>query len=368
MNTAPNYRVQLWSMDASTFGPSVLLADFESAKNIGWSSWLNEVSSAFFTIDSDDAKLIPLRGRKGRCHVKIYRGSDLVWAGWWLEYDANPRDVVFYAYSYLAGLYWLTTDWATEYTSAQIDTIVSAQWTRAKTTHTYSNLNWVTTGTIQAPVTTSGGATPIVLPLYSVYYKKILSVMQEMAALGASDTTNAVWFEITPSGTFNFWKNKQTDQADVVWNYGDGLVSSYADYTLASSYRNDLLGVGASPNDPTLRSRQTAGVDSLGDWGRRQQPVFYSFVRDATEIERITKQRLSLAARQDINLGLSFYPNAVIPPGATGAGFALADRVKARVVHGLTNVNAYFRVVGVQVLYLRGQEYLRVRLQDRPGS
>jgi hypothetical protein len=366
VSTAPSYRVELWTMHATTFGPSVLLADFENAKNVGWSNWLNEVASAFFTLDAGDAKLAAIRSYKGRAHVKIYRGSDLVWAGLWLEHDQNDRDVILYAYSYLACLYMTLTDWATEWTSQQINTIVSDLWTRAKTTLSSSLVNWVTTGTIEAPVTTSGGGTAIVLPLYSVYRKKILLVLQEMAALGASDTTNAVWFEITPAGVFNFWKNKQTDQSDVVWNYGDSIVSGFQDLSLASSYRNVLYGVGASPNDPTLQVTKTGA--SLASWGRRETPVFYSFVRDATEIDRITAQRLALAERSDIALGLSFYPNAVIPPGATGAGFALADRVKVRINHGLTNVDAMFRVVGVQVLYMRGQEYLRARVQERPGS
>lgn len=366
MNTAPKYRVEVWSFAASTFAPSVLLAQFENAKNVGWSSWLNEVSSAFFTIDKDDPKLAAIRGYKGKAHVRIYRGSDLVWAGWWLEHDANKRDVILYAYSYLAGLFWLCSDWGTEWTSQQINTIVSDLWTRAKTTLTNSMLNWITTGTIEAPVTTSGGATPIVLPFYTVFHKKILLVFQEMAALGASDTTNAVWFEITPAGTFNFWKNRQTDQANTVWRYGDGIVSGYQDLTLHSSYRNDLLGVGASPNDPTLRYQSTGS--QLATYGRRQAPVFFSYVRDATELERATKLRRALAERADIALGLDFFPNAVIPPGATGAGFNLADRVKAQVDDGLTSIDAYFRVVGAQVLWLRGQEYVRARLQERPGS
>jgi hypothetical protein len=353
-------------MNASTFGPDTLLAEFQDAKNVGWSSWLSEVSSAFLTVDADDPKLASVQAYKGRAHMKIYRDSDLVWAGWWLESDGNERDIVMYGYSYLAGLYWTLTDWDTEYTDTQLDTIVSAQWTRAKTTLTYSMLNWIATGTIQAPVTTSGGSTAIVLPFYAVYFKRALLLMQELAALGASDTTNAVWFEITPAGTFNFWKNKQTDQANVVWEYGGDTLAGYSDLSLHSTYRDVLEGVGASPNDPTLRYEAVGA--SLPTWGRRMEPVFYSFVRDATEIERITKQRLALAERADLALGLRFFANKIIPPGATGASFALADRVKVRINRGFTVIDDYLRVTGVQVLYLRGNEYVRTRVQIRPGS
>jgi len=351
-------------MDASDFGPDVLLAEFENVKNVGWSSWLNEVSSAFFTVDADDPKLAAIKDYKDRAHIKIYRNSDLVWAGFWLEYDENDRDVVIYGYSYLAALYWLLTDWGTEFEDDQIDTIVSNLWTRAKTTLTSSMLAWVATGTIEAPVTTSGGSTAIVLPFYSVFKKRILLVFQEMAALGASDTTNAVWFEITPSGTFNFWKNKQVDR-DVVWEYG-GLVAGFSDVHVGTTYRTVLEGVGASPNDAALRVTKT-GL-TLATYGRREEPVFFAFVRDADELDRITDLRLELAERSDIALGLRFKPNAVIPPGATGAGFSLADRVTVRINRGLTEIDGRFRVTGVQVLFLRGSEYVRARVQERPGG
>lgn len=353
-------------MNATTFGPDVLLAEFQDAKNVGWSNWLNEVSSAFFTIDKGDPKLAAIRSYKGKAHIKIYRGTDLLWAGFWLEHDATSRDVILYGYSYLAALFMLTTDWGTEWNSVQINTIVSDLWTRAKTTLTSTLVNWVTTGTIEAPVTTSGGATAIVLPFYQVFYKKILLVLQEMAALGASDTTNAVWFEITPAGTFNFWKNKQTDQSNVVWEFGGNILADYQDINLYSTFRNDLLAVGASPSDPTLRVEKTG--TSIAAYGRRMEPVFFSFVRDATELGRISSQRLALAERADVALALRLYPNAVIPPGATGAAFNLADRVKVRIDDGITNVDDFFRVVGVQCLYLQGNEHLRVRVQDRPGA
>ena len=62
--------------------------------------------------------------------------------------------------------------------------MVSDQWIQAKTTLTNSNLAWVTTGTIQAPVTTSGGGTAIVLPSYKLFQKRILFVFREMSAIG----------------------------------------------------------------------------------------------------------------------------------------------------------------------------------------
>lgn len=360
---APSYRVELWSMDATDFGPDQLIASFENAKNIGWANWLNEVPQAFFTLHTKDPKVALIRSYKGKSHVKIYRDDELVWSGLWLEHDANPVDTILYAYGHLAGLYWTLTDWDTEWADKGIDDIVTDVWTRAKTTLTNTNLKWVTTGTIEAPVTTSGGSTAISIPSYKVFFKRILFVLKELAALGISDTTNTVVFEITPDGTFNFWKNRGADKSSVVYRYGDGKVANYSDISLLANYRNDIQAVGASPNDPTLRW-ESENLTAEAAYGRRQEPIFFSYVRDETELKRATGIRAAKALRTDQAIGLSFFPNAIVPPGATDADFRLSDRVKVMIDDGLTNINKLMMVTGSQVIFTRGVEYTKLRLQD----
>lgn len=368
--TAPHYRCQVFDFAASTYGIGTMIAELSSAKNIGYSDNLNGIPEAFFTLDQDDPLLPLIRGYQGKAHLRILRGSDVVWAGWHgMEMDANERDVIFSAYGYVAGLYALATDWNVQYTSAQVDTIVSAAWTRAKTGISSSPLNFVTTGTIEAPVTTSGGSTAIVLPKYSEFYKRILFVLQEMAALSASDTTNTVVFEITHAAapTFNFWKNRGVTRPDVIWRYGDGLVKGYSHYELPVYKRNDVPAVGSAPNNLLLRYNPTNSSD-ITTYGTRQEPIYLQWVRDQTELQRAAANRLALAVRTPVDLSIRLAPNSVLPPGATGAGFRMSDQVRVIIDRGATNIDDNFLVTGYRVLYLRGNEHMRVNLQQPVGS
>lgn len=362
----PTYRVLVYDMAGANFAKGNLIAEFENAKNVGWADYLNDVPEGFFTVNQDDRKLAALRPHKDNAHILIYRDDDLVHAGMMGEWQANARDVIIYSYGYLAALYLLLTDWALSYTNAQIGTIVSDAWTRAKTTLSSSLVGWCSTGTVQSPVTTSGGATPIVLPTYKAFYKRILFLLREMAALGRGNTTNNVVFEITPSGVFNFWKDKGVDRP-IIWRYGDGVVRDF-DEDMATIYRrNDLMAVGANPNNVLLRQEESDPADILAR-GRRMDTVYFSWVRDSTEMGRALDFRFSLAKRDSTDTTIHFYANKLIPAGATGAQFALADSVHVKVDRGLTNLDGLFQVVGQQVFWVQGQERVRAIVQEVPGS
>lgn len=455
MAATPRYRVQVFDFDGS-FGIGSMLAEFENAKNVGWANYLNEIPEAFFTLDQDDPKVTLLRGKLGRLHVRIYRDDDLVWTGWaGMEHDSTMRDTVIFCYGYLAGLFFLSSAWKKEYpvspstAPVALSTFVEDAWKRANGTDatppslSSSPLAFVSTGTIESPVTTSAPLTAtsdvtadtftrtahglangtqvvftslgtttgltagttyyvvstatntfkvaatsggtainitgsnatvsfnvnVTLPSYTLYYKRLLLVMREMAALGIGNTTNTCVFEITNSTTptFNFWKNRGTAVTDVRWRYGDGLVADYRDYQMPVYRRNELLGVGSAPSGTPL---QTTGIQSTTDistWGRRQEPIYFAWVRDQTELDRATQLRLALAQRDQVDLTLRFHPNAVLPPGATGAGYKLSDTVPVYIDRGVTNINDSFLVTGVQVVY-DGIEKTRLMLRQRNGS
>jgi len=359
------YRVQVYDLDA-TFGPNNLLVEFDKTKNLGYADYANDVPEAFFTIDQDDSRLTLLRGETKTAFVKIYRNTDLVWAGRLGEHHATYRDVVFYCYGALAGLFLLVSDWNMAWTNEQVDTIVTDLWTLAKTTRTDSPVGWVTTGTIQAPVTTSGGATPFVLPTYKVYYKKILSCLRELSAISIGNTTNTVLFEITPAGVFNFWKNRGVDSG-LTWRMGDRYVMDFDDKQAPLLRRNDLLTVGINPNSITMRNQEKDDVDAAA-YGRQQEPLFFSWVRDSDELERVGELRLARAVRDQLETTVSFFPDSVIPPGATGAGFKITDLVGVVLDRGITNVDSDLMVNGYQVIYFNGQERVRALVQGRPGT
>ena len=248
---------------------------------------------AFWTIDQDDAKLSGLRAYRGIAHVLITRDNETVFRGLWGEWDAMGTDVIFYAYGYAGLLYSLLTDWNSSWTNQQIDTIVSDLWTRAKTTLTYSPVGFVTTGTIQAPVTTSGGSTAIVMPLYRVFYKRILFALRELSELGTSDNTNVVYFEFANSldpavstVTFNFWKNKTADRPAIMWEYPNGLVRDFSDEQVPVLRRNDLSVVGSLANNTTSRVA-LYNTSDISTFGRRMEPIFLAWVLDADEVSRV---------------------------------------------------------------------------------
>jgi len=186
-----------------------------------------------------------------------------------------------------------------------------------------------------------------------------------MATLGIGDTANTVLFEITPAGTFNFWKNRGVDQ-NVRWEFGGDYVMDFLDRSAVIFRRNDLLTVGMNPNDTLLRF-EALNAGDITNYGRFQEPIFFSWIRDSTELQRGANARLAKSIRDDIDVAVQLKPNVIVPPRGAGALFGLADRVNIRIDRGITNITAKKMVYGYQVLVARGDEHLRVLLQDRPG-
>lgn len=364
----PAYRVQVFKFaDTTNYGVGELLVEFENAKNLGWGRYLNDVPEAFFTVNQEDPKITLLRGYEGKAHVRIYRNSDLVWGGWLMEHDANADDVIFYCYGYESALFWLHSGWDQTWTSSQVDVIVDALWDRARMGLANSNLRWTTTGTIEAPVTVSSGSTALVLPSYKLYYKRILFSMRELAAFSMSDTTNTVVFEITPSGTFNFWKNRGVQRNDVVLRWGDEHIQTFSDIATPVDYRNEILAVGSQPNNVSLRTTQTSG-SGVTTYGRRQESIYLSYVRDGDELDRVSKLRLARAVRTDPAIAVAIHPGTMLPPNTTGSSFNLSDTIKLDIDYGITSINAYYLVVGTRVVLKRGTEKVQLLLSPKPGS
>jgi len=248
----------------------------------------------------------------------------------------------------------------------QINTIVSDYITYAKTTLTNSPAAWLTTGTIQAPVTTSGGATPISLPTYKLFWKRGLFLLHEMAALAIGNTTNQPVFEVTPTGTFNFWKNLGQDRT-TRWEYGDGRVAGFAESAVPILKRTEVLAAGNNPNDTLLRS-DIDDATLRAAIGRSQEPMFFSWVRDSTELDKVAQYRASMLKRDVSDLMLQFHPGSLIPARATGAGFVLGDRVNVKIDRGITSIDSKYMVRGQQVYVIRERERVNILVDERSGT
>lgn len=373
--TAVDYRVIISEADSSSdFAVGGTICELENRKNLGWARYLNDVGEAFVTINQDDPKIRGLRDYEGTAHVKYLRNGEVVWRGILSEHEANADDVILYSYSYESPLYWLQSDWNQTWKEAQIDTIVSAQWLRARN-QTSSQLGFVTTGTIQAPVTTSGGATAIELPSYKSYYKRVLFTLKELSAIATSDTTNTCYFEMayttTPTDgdvTFNFWKNRSTDRG-LVMKYGVN-VRDFGDRYAPILTRNDVYGVGSGAHNLLFRFRKqtTAGARGSVLFGLRQEPIYLQWVRDQTDLERVTRLRAAKAIRTDADLTLYMGQNALPPVGTAAGGYNLGDRFPVYIDRGITQVDKTMQLIGQQVTAARGAERVYPMMLDRSGS
>jgi hypothetical protein len=361
---SPLYRVQVFDFLPSTYGIGPMIAEFDRFKNLGYGKFANDVPQAFFTLHQDDPRIATLRDKGGRAHIRVLRGDTIVWTGWTsLERDSTTSDAILYAYGYLAGLYWLHTSWKQSWSGATLADIVEDAWTRASTGLTKSRLKFIPAGTIEAPATTLGGGTAITLPLYEAYYKRLLFLMQEMAAVGASDTGQSVIFEVTDSEApaFNFWKNRRTDLTTVRWEYPSGKVRAFQEYGMPVYRRNDILAVGQQPRDLLLRTevQDTADMD---EWGRMQESLFFAWVKNSTELDRVTRQRAKKAKREDMNLSLTLFTGAEEPPPV--GRWQIGDTVPVKIDRGLTNIDTRFQIAGYMVGVMNGQERVNVVLQE----
>lgn len=361
---SPRYRVVIRKfLNTTTYAPGDIVAEIQNAKNVGWAYYVNDVPECFFTINQDDPKAAEIAPyTHGDGYVEIYRNGVLVWAGLLLESNESETDVIFYAYGWACELYWQHTDWGQTWTAAQVNTIISDLIDHAQG-KTDSMTTWWTKGTIQAPVTTSGGATPIELPEYKTYRKRILLAIRELTALSGSDTTNRVWWEVTPDGTFNFWKNKGTDLTTIRWAY-PGNILRFQRLRIPAHRRNVMGGVGSSPRDVLLQTADFENTTDRTARGRREEYIYLSWVRDQTELNLVTRHRLRRAIREESHVRLYLGRNAVEPYPV--GPYSLMDGVPVKISKGVTQMDDTYQIVGQEVYVIDGEERVVPLIQDIP--
>jgi hypothetical protein len=197
-----------------------------------------------------------------------------------------------------------------------------------------------------------------------MYWKRLLSGLREMAAIGIGNTTNRVVFEITPAGVFNFWKNFG-DDLDVTFRWGDGLVAGYHEAAVPITLRNHVLVAGQNPADSLLREEVT-DTTSITNIGRRMEPVFFSWARDSTELSRAASFRGSMSMRDIVDLSINFHPNKLVPP-YPGGSMEVGDRVQVSIDNGVTLIEDQYLIEGAQTYWIRGQERVNLMLSQEAG-
>jgi hypothetical protein len=377
-----SYKVQLWSTSTTDFSTDALVAEFEYPMNLGYGTYLNDIGEAFFTVSQYDVKA-NVRSHEGKGHIVIIRddgtNQDVVWRGILAEHDANGRDVVFYCYSYEHLLFSLYTKWNEKWRNQKIAGAsgrpINDLWARAIAI-TDSPLQWVGTGTLQAPTNTTGGTSEITLNRYRTNWKRILSAMRELVAISASDTSNITYLEIDYgklesdlSATFNFWKDNTSDATDIRLEWGENVMDFNDRYTPVM-FKNKTLAVGTGPRNQLYRFVHTVKGNTFGrnTFGMRMQNMYLSWVRDRKELKRVVKRRTRLALREDTNVWVRCFPDSLVPWRATGSSHELGDRVYTDIVHGVTSIQKWLHMMGEQVVWVNGREYVQPMLEERTGS
>jgi hypothetical protein len=173
-----------------------------------------------------------------------------------------------------------------------------------------------------------------------------------------------VWFEITNEGVFNFWKDKGSSITRPVLHYPSGNIIDFRRYRMPVDMRTKLYGVGTTPRDTALRtsSEDTALSESKG---LREDSIYMQWVRDSDELARVTKRRRVLANKIDRQITLTLAPNSIAPIGATGGLEMMADYL-IDIRKGSVQTSTAKLLVGNQVAFIGGREYVRTMFQDKP--
>lgn len=374
-----SYRVQIWDFDANDYSPNQMIAEFSNPKYIGYGSYLNDVGEAFWSLRQRDPK-VDVRTYGGKAHVIIIRKSggntDVVWRGVLSEHDANDDDTILYAYTYEHYLFTLHTKWKKKWKQSKIAGAagrpIDDLWSRAKN-QDRSPMQWITDGTTEAPWVGDSQTTELTLQRYRVQWKPILVAFRELVAIATSDTDNVCYFEIDypsdptdKSATFNFWRDRTSQVSALRLRYPFN-VFDWSDRFTPVLMRNKTYAVGSGPRNQVYRFQYGLGAGNYGKnaFGTHSQNMYLSWVRDRQELKRVTKRRQRRLLREDVDAWVRCVPGRVPPWRSTDSSWKLGDTIYVDIDHGATDIGKYMFLVGEQVVFANGREYVQPMLEDR---
>lgn len=268
--------------------------------NLVWNQALNGAGQAALTLTRFNPKIASLNFMSD--HIKIYRetsaGLRTVFAGKLVKPSEGTRDVIIYAWDYMAFLQRSRTGFKVLYPQKLIGTeIVSPEWVLAKGVAD-SPFAFVANGTFEDPLALDGITAIKTNDQFGVSDFDRLFTFYALSELSMANTSNSVVFEITREAphTFNFWKNKGTVKTNWHVEYPGNVV----DYDLNTGQDEITNDIATPIIDPTTGQQVEYVVSdpvSIAAYRRLQAAMtirtLYGVASGATE----TDQQKAAAAR-----------------------------------------------------------------------
>jgi len=345
--------------------PSGELYEFEKASTIQWEQYENKPGIARFLLPESDFKLVASSLAVGKTQFLVFRDGALVWQGLVTVTEDNKEGTFVYGLGLLEVLKWYQIGKDVIYTNKKIGSeFLSPIWNAiaARSNTAFGTL--LTKGTIEDPYTT-GTATPKTISK-TTFDENFYETVEEMVALSRSDSPSGAWeqntvFDVTLSETtptFRFRRNVGVDKPDVRLE----LDSEITDFTFIDDARdlaNTVIGYTVTSNPSVLNSPQTDTTSQTTYYRREFSPVF----------ETLDKQNALDERAKDFLKEFKEPKEIVLAEYAAGLepfdGYDMGDNVKILINRGRVNVDKFYRVIGMRVLFQAGVEVSVPILQEK---
>ena len=342
----------------------VKICEFQNAKRKTFTKFLSSVGELVFDLKYDDVKFANLTGIKSV--LKVYRNGTAIWAGNYdyLSESKNGYSVFASSFERLLSDYLVeptvaATSTSRLFTSKKLGTEMAQVLFEEAKAKTDSNLSTFTVGTIENPYTPS--TTTEMSESMEFDYNSTFEAIKSIAYAGKAD------FEITPAKVFNFYRRKGVDKPNIVFRLKGNEPSNITNYKREVDYRsigNKIYAFGVGTKVNFLKSTQTDAT-SQTTYGliERNLGIPKSLV-DQEVLDKLTAERIKVTKNPTDILS----PTVVIRSGGIDLfdGWDLGDNARIIISRGLTSIDKYMRIIGVQVSYSdTGAENVYIYLQEK---
>lgn len=336
--------------------------EFENAKNVVWTRFLSGVGEISFRLNRDDPKFALLTGLQS--HIKVVREGVVVWRGIFDFVRETKDEYHIFASSYESLLaYYLVqpdvvaTSTVRAFTAQKLGTQIAQVLFNEAKALTSSLLANFTLGTIENPYEES--TTTEITSDWNFDYNSLYNAIQQLAISGGAD------FEIGLDKTFNFYRSKGSDKANIAFHYRTDEPSNMLDFQRDLDFRAIVnkayvFGVGTGAN---YLSSISEDATSKSTYGLKERNLgMPKTLVDQDSLDKLSADQLKLLKVPGEVVSPSIVPSSI----GLFDGWDIGDNVKLNITRGETNIDVWRRVVGVAVYYGNsGSESVHVYLEPK---